>query len=192
MFPTSEGFLKAWKLDVMLSSNTKTNAKMKITTHLSSPWMKLTHLQKLSKNHWSFTKANTQNNNHSPSFIVVYSWKTHCGGGVHVKKCVHDTIHGTKVLWARSNISKINLFLGFENLNFTSTHKQPPRWKATKEVEKMTKFKDCAIRAQTCIIVNMTSLKKMCILNFFWQWCYPPYLMNISSWRGHVCISICE
>jgi len=47
----------------------------------------------------------------------------------------------------QSNISKINFFFGFENLNFTNTHKQPPRSKATKEVEKMTKFKDCGIRA---------------------------------------------
>jgi UDP-galactopyranose mutase len=67
----------------------------------------------------------------------------------------------------QSNISKIKKKIGLENLNFTNTHKQSPRSKATKEVKKMTKFKDCAIRIQTCIIVDMTSLKKICILNFF-------------------------
>jgi hypothetical protein len=67
----------------------------------------------------------------------------------------------------QSNKNRIKFFFGLENLNFTSTHKQPPRSKATKEVEKMTKFKDCAIRAQTCIIVDMTSLKKNVHLEFF-------------------------
>ncbi len=107
MFPTNEGFLKAWKLDAMLSSNTKTNAKMKmgknllmkITTHLSSPLMKLTHLQKTLQKSLEIYKSKHLK---QQSFTFI-----HCclllnntlWWGVHVEICMQDTIHGTKVLW---------------------------------------------------------------------------------------------
>ncbi len=142
------------------------NLLMKITTHLSSPLMKLTHLQKTLQKSLEFYKSKHLK---QQSFTFIhcclllkntlwwgYMWKYAC-----------KTPSMEQKSFEQSNINKIKFFFGLENLNFTSTHKQPPRSKATKEVKKMTKFKDCAIRVQTCIIVDMTSLKKMCILNCF-------------------------
>jgi hypothetical protein len=100
----------------MLSSNVKTNAKMKmgkkllmkITTHLSSPRMKLTHptkdfakligvLQKTLQNSLEFYKSK---HSKQQSFTFVHCClllKNTLWWGVHEKKCVQDTIHGTKV-----------------------------------------------------------------------------------------------
>jgi hypothetical protein len=97
-----------WKLDVILSSSIKTNAKMKMGKNLLMKIIKhLSYLEwnwhiykRLCKNHWNFTKANTQSNKSFTFIHCCLFLKNTLWWGYMWKNACKDTIHGTKVLWA--------------------------------------------------------------------------------------------
>ncbi len=124
-----------WKLESLMSCFHQTLKQMQKWKWAKNYWWKSPHIchhlewnwhilqktlqnslefyKRLCKTHWSFTKANTQSNNHSPSFIVVYSWKTHCGGG-YMRKNVCKTPSMEQKCFEESNISKIKKKLGLK------------------------------------------------------------------------------